>query len=305
MSVVDFSQLPPPNLIKELDFEQILAKRKERFISLYPTEQQQQWKEVLERESEPVTKLLEENAYMELILTNQINQDARALLLAFSSGSDLDHIAVSYYGITRLVITPANPNTVPPSAAVMETDDNLKERCILSLSGFNTAGATNAYKFFAKSADGRVADASIISHEDNPCFLDVYITQHDSSNFEASTDLVKIVQAALDPEDVRPVGDRPTVHSSTAVPYQIKARLYISQTAENVMLLSVAQKKLQKYVENSRKIGQSIRLSAVYAALHVDGVSRVEILNLTSDIEISRSQHAFCTAIDIQIGGTE
>ncbi|CAP02084.1 putative phage tail protein [Acinetobacter baumannii SDF] len=305
MSVVDFSQLPPPNLIKELDFEQILAKRKERFISLFPTEQQLQWKEVLERESEPVTKLLEENAYMELILTNQINQDARALLLAFSSGSDLDHIAISYYGLKRLVITPANPNTVPPTAAVMETDENLKERCILSLSGLNTAGATNAYKFFAKSADGRVADASIISHEDNPCFLDVYITQHDSTNYEASPDLINIVQKALDPEDVRPVGDRPTVHSSKAVPYQIQARLYISQTAENVMLLSVAKKRLEKYVENSKKIGQSIRRSAIYAALHVDGVSRVEILNLTSDIEISRSQHAFCTSLDIQIGGTE
>ncbi|MBK0062618.1 MULTISPECIES: baseplate J/gp47 family protein [unclassified Acinetobacter] len=305
MSVVDFSQLPAPNLIKELDFEQILAKRKERFISLYPTEEQQNWTDILSRESEPVTKILEENAYMEMILTNQINQDARSLLLAFCSGADLDHIALSYYGLTRLIITPANPNTVPPTVAVMESDEDLKERCILSLSGFNTAGAANAYKFFTKSADGRVADASILSHEDNPCYLDVYITQHDSEDFTASTELIDIVQKALDPEDVRPVGDRPTVHSSTAVLYQIQARLYLSQTAENVMLLSVAQSRLQKYVENSKKIGQSIRLSAIYAALHVDGVSRVEIVNMISDIEINKTQHAFCTNIDIQIGGTE
>ena len=305
MSVVDFSQLPSPNLIKVLDYEQILAKRKARFISLYPAEEQEYWADVLTRESEPVTKVLQENAYMEMLMSNQINQDARALLLAFSSGSDLDHIAASYYGVTRLVITPANPNTVPPTAAVMEKDDDLKERCLLSLSGFNTAGAANAYKFFSKSADGRVADASIISHEDNPCFLDVYITQHDSEDFSASPELIDIVQKALDPEDVRPVGDRPTVQSSVAVTYQIQARLYISQTAENVMLLSVAKERLQKYVEQSKKIGQSIRLSAIYAALHVDGVSRVEIINLTSDIEISKSQHAFCTGIDVQIGGTE
>ena len=67
------------------------------------------------------------------------------------------------------------------------------------------------------------------------------------------------------------------------------------------MLLSVAQERLQKYVK-IRKIGQSIRLSAIYAALHVDGVSRVEILNPTSDIVISKSQHAFCTGVDVQIG---
>ncbi|ELY5698036.1 baseplate assembly protein [Acinetobacter baumannii] len=305
MSVVDFSQLPPPDLIKVLDYEQILAQRKARFISLYPPEEQPYWTEVLTRESEPVTKILQENAYLELLTSNQRNQDARALLLAFSTGSDLDHIAVSYYGVTRLVITPANPNTVPPTSAVMESDEDLKERCLLSLSGFNTAGASNAYKFFSKSADGRVADASIISHEDNPCFLDVYITQHDSDDFSASQELIDKVQKALDPEDVRPVGDRPTVHSSTPVTYQIQARLYISQTAENVMLLSVAQERLQKYVKNSKKIGQSIRLSAIYAALHVDGVSRVEILNPTSDIVISKSQHAFCTGVDVQIGGTE
>ena len=79
--------------------------------------------------------------------------------------------------------------------------------------------------------------------------LDVYITQHDSDDFSASPELVNIVQKALDPEDVRPVGDRPSVHSSTPVTYQIQARLYISQTAENVMLLSVAQERLQKYVK--------------------------------------------------------
>lgn len=79
--------------------------------------------------------------------------------------------------------------------------------------------------------------------------LDVYITQHDSDDFSASQELIDKVQKALDPEDVRPVGDRPTVHSSTPVTYQIQARLYISQTAENVMLLSVAQERLQKYVK--------------------------------------------------------
>ena len=102
-------------------------------------------------------------------MSNQKKSGCPALLLAFSTGSDLDHIAVSYYGVTRLVITPANL-ILSPTSAVMESDEDLKERCLLSLSGFNTAGATNAYKFFSKSADGRVADASIISHEDNPCF---------------------------------------------------------------------------------------------------------------------------------------
>ena len=36
------------------------------------------------------------------------------------------------------------------------------------------------------------------------------ITQVDSENGEASEELIQIVQTALDPDTVRPVGDRPS-----------------------------------------------------------------------------------------------
>ena len=37
---VDFSQLPKPNFVDEIDYEQILAERKAFLISLYPPEEQ-------------------------------------------------------------------------------------------------------------------------------------------------------------------------------------------------------------------------------------------------------------------------
>lgn len=305
MSTVDFSQLPIPNLIQELDYETIFENRKERFIALYPDSEQENWRTILSRESDPVTKLLQENAYLELNYINKCNADARALLLAYATGADLDHLALTEYGLIRLLVTPADNSVIPPLPAVYETDERLKERCLLQYDGMNTAGSANAYKFFTLSADGRVHGIKVYSDIDNPYLLDIVISQVDSVNGEASEELIDIVQAALDPDEVRPVCDRPTVKSSIATNYQISAQLFVGKNAEDSLLLEAANLRLDSYIQKSLKNGSSIRRSAIYAALHVDGISRVIVNEPPADIEIDIYHHPVCTSKAITIGGTE
>lgn len=303
MSIVDFSQLPAPNLIKELDFETLLNARKEKFIALYPASEQQKWRSVLSRESEPVVKILQENTYLEMLYQNKCNADARSLLLAYAEGEDLDHLALTEYGLTRLIVTPEDISATPPLPAVYESDERLRERCILSFDGMNTAGSANAYRYFTLSADGRVDGIKVKSDEATPCFLDIVITQVDSENGEASEELIQIIQTALDPDTVRPVGDRPTVKSSIATNYQIEASLYVGKNAEDALLLEAANIRLDKYIKNAQKNGESIYLSAIYAALHVDGIERVEIISPTSDLVMDSYHHPYCTAKNITVGG--
>ena len=303
MSTVDFSQLPEPNLIQELDYESIFNERKEKFIALYPATEQNQWRTILNRESDPVVKVLQENAYLELLYRNKCNADARSLLLAYAEGSDLDHLALTEYGLIRLIVTPADNSVVPPSPAIYESDERLRERCLLSFDGMNTAGSANAYRYFALSADGRVDGIKVKSDEATPCFLDIVITQVDSENGEASEELIQIVQAALDPDTVRPVGDRPTVKSSIATNYQIEAVLYVGKNAEDALLLETANIRLDKYIKNAQKNGESIYLSAIYAALHVDGIERVEIISPTADLVMDNYHHPYCTTKSITVGG--
>ena len=186
MSTVDFSQLLPPSLITELSYEAIFTKRKESFISLYDASEQQAVRELLQRESEPVVKLLQENAYLEMLYQAKCNADARSLLLAYAEKSDLDHLALTEYGLTRLVVAPANNTVIPPIDTVYESDERLRERCLLSFDGMNTAGSANAYRYFALSADGRVDGIKVYSHIDNPYLLDIIISQIDSQNGEAT-----------------------------------------------------------------------------------------------------------------------
>lgn len=305
MSVVDFSQLPAPNLIKELDFETLFNERKEKFIALYPAEEQAQWRAILSRESDPVVKILQENTYLEMLYQHKCNTDALALLIAFSEGSDLDHLALTEYGIIRQIVTPEDLSVTPPLPAVYESDERLKERCLLQYDGMNTAGSANAYRYFSLSADGRVDGVKIKSDESHPYLLDIVITQSDSDNGEASQELVDIVQAALSPDDVRPVCDRPTVISSTATNYQIEAQLFVGKNAEDALLLEAANSRLDSYIQKSKKNGSSIRLSAIYAALHVDGINRVVITQPPADIEIDAYHHPFCANKSVVIGGAE
>ena len=303
MSTVDFSQLLPPSLITELSYEAIFTKRKESFISLYDASEQQAVRELLQRESEPVVKLLQENAYLEMLYQAKCNADARSLLLAYAEKSDLDHLALTEYGLTRLVVTPADNTVIPPVEAVYESDERLRERCILSFDGMNTAGSANAYRYFTLSADGRVDGIKVRSEQDSPYLLDVVITQVDSVNGQASEELVSIVQAALDPDHVRPICDRPTVKSSLATNYQIEAVLYVGKNAEDALLLEAANIRLDKYIKNAQKNGESIYLSAIYAALHVDGIERVQIISPTADLVMDNYHHPYCTTKSITVGG--
>ncbi len=123
MATIDLSLLPPPFVVEELDYETLLAERKATLISLYPEEQRTAVARTLSLESEPLVKLLQENAYREVILRQRVNDAARAVMVAYAVGSDLDQLGANN-NVERLVITPADPSAIPPIEAVMESDSD-------------------------------------------------------------------------------------------------------------------------------------------------------------------------------------
>jgi len=85
-AAIDLSQLPPPQIVEQIDFELILAERKAYMISLWPAEEQAEIAARLDMESEPLTKLLQENAYRETIWRQRVNEASLANLLATARG---------------------------------------------------------------------------------------------------------------------------------------------------------------------------------------------------------------------------
>lgn len=299
---VDFLQLAKPNIIEVVDFEVIFSERKTELINKFNDDEKAAITAVLSRESEPLTKYLQENCYRELVLRNRINISAQALLLAYAEKEDLDQLAANF-NVKRLVITQADHSKVPPVAAVMESDNALRERTQLAFDTLSVAGPESAYKKFARDADGRVGDVSVVSP--NPAYITLTILQADSENGAASPELIQIVEKAVTAEDVRPIGDRVTVQSAQIIPYNIQAKLFIAKDPEAATVLQQAINNANAYTNNNKRLGRSIRLSAIYAALHVSGVSRVELIGPISDVVLTPYQASFCTNINVSIGGIE
>ena len=144
MAIVDLNQLAAPDVVEELDYETILSERKATLVALYPEDQQDAIARTLSLESEPLVKLLQENAYREVIWRQRVNEAARAVMLAYATGADLDQIAGNY-NVKRLVITPADDTTLPPTPAVMESDTDYRLRIQQAFEGLSTAGSVGSY----------------------------------------------------------------------------------------------------------------------------------------------------------------
>jgi len=295
--MIDLSKLPTPDVVEVLDFETILAARKAGLIARFPAEQQAEVAAVLALESEPLVKDLQENAYREMLLRQRINEAAVSGMLAYAKGSDLDHVA-ALFQIERLVVKPANPATGEP--AVMESDADLRMRVQLAPQSFSVAGPEGAYRSHARNADGRVLDASATSPR--PCEVLVTVLSR-LGDGTAPQDLIDKVAASLRADDVRPLTDLVTVRSASILPYQVVAIIYTFPGPDSSVVLELARRRLAAYVEECHRLGREVAVSGLHAALHVDGVERVELRSPIANIVADLTLAPYCTVMDVQHGG--
>lgn len=290
MSRIDLSGLPAPNVVTSLDFEQVLARLKDDLIARMPN-----LASALALESEPLTKLLEVMAYIEVMKTNQINQTAKAMLLAYASGSTLDHLA-SAVNISRLLIAPANPNTVPPTHAVYETDEALRRRIQLEPERAS-AGSEGAYMFWALSADGDVRDISVVTNTPGEAIL--YVQSHSQA---IADDLLKDkVRQAVDTPNRKPFTDSILIASGEPADFDVQAELTLYPGPDKNVVITTATEQLKKYLDKVRYLGYDVTISGLHHALHQAGVQRVNLLSPLADLNLPKSQYANCTNITLNV----
>jgi phage-related baseplate assembly protein len=292
MSTVDLSSLPAPDVLEDLDVEEIYAEELANFRLLMG----EAWSAPLE--SEPVVKLLEQAAYRKLSNRARVNDAAKALLLPFSKRKDLDQLAARV-NLKRLVVQAADNTVVPPVLEVLEVDDALRERIQLRYEGLTTAGPRQSYILHARNASGLVADATAESPSPSTVVVTVLAL---NGRGEADAELLDTVKAALSDDDVRPLGDRLIVQSAQVLPYRIEAILHMEGVgAENEAILNDATNRLGAWINPRKRLGVEVARSAIDAQLHITGVRRVELVGW-QDIFPTKEQAAFCTGFSVVRG---
>ena len=289
-TAVDLSRLPAPDIIEALDFETIQADAVARMLELMP--------DFENRDSDPVTKLLQVVSYIVQLVRQRVNDAARAVMPAYAVGADLDNIA-ALFGITRLMITPAD--VVLGIPAVMESDADFRRRMVLAPEGYSVAGPEGAYIFHALSADGDVLDASATSPDPGEVLVSILSR---TGSGAASPELIATIAAYVSDEARRPLTDFVTVQSAEIVNYAVDATLTTFSGPDGGVVLAAAQASLDAYVESSHRLGRDITRSALFAALHVEGVQNVVLTSPAADIVIARTQAPFCTGTTVNYAGT-
>ena len=298
MPTIDLSQLPLPQIIEPLDFETILVEVKAVMIAAFPADQQASVAAALALESEPLNVIAQAIAYRELLLRRRINEGAAACMLSHATGTDLDNLAANL-DTERLTITPETDT----SDAVMESDEAMRLRAQSAFEGMSVAGPSAAYEYFARSASGKVADARATSPAPAEVVIAVLSTDGDGT---ASPDLLAAVTAAVNDEEVRPLGDRVTVRSADIVDYSIDAELFLYPGPESEPIINAAMASLRGFLaDNDKKIGRDVARSAISASLHVQGVQRVVLRSPSTDLQISDTQAARNIGYTVENGGTD
>lgn len=289
-TAVDLSRLPSPEVVETLSFESIfaemLADLKERdpgFTALVP--------------SDPAWRILEVAAYRELLIRQRINDACRGVMVAYAQGGALDHLG-ALVGAVRLELVPADAEQ--GTAAVMEDDAAFRRRIVLAPDGFSVAGPEAAYVYHALSAHPDVLDATAIS----PAPGEVVITvQSRVGNGEAAAPVLAAVDARLNAEEVRPLTDLVTVQSATVVDFTVAAQLHVFAGPDSSVVRAEAEARLLAHLAESQRLGRDVTRSAIFAALHAEGVQRVDLVAPADDIAVDRTRVAVCSAVAVTVAG--
>ncbi len=290
--VINLSDLPVPDAIVVPDASVIFGAWLARLRELDP-----EFDALVE--SDPAYKQGEVTAFQLTLAFQRVNDAVRAVFLASAQKADLDQIGAAF-NVERMVIVPANPDAVPPTDAIMEEDDAFRERIQLSWSQLNTAGARNAYRFHARSADEDVLDADAYGPEEHGRAgeVDVYVLSRKGDG-TASEALLDAVSAQLNADEIRPLTDFVTVKSAIIHDYSVTAELEIPDGPDAGEVLENAKNTLMSYTQLANRINGMVPVSAIYAALQQTGVARVILTSPRADIEPATGTAPRCAAINV------
>ena len=274
----DLASLPTPAVIEPLSFEKIFSELQAEFQSRYPD-----YSALLA--SDPAVKLLEVAAYREVLLRNRINAAAKASLLAFATGSDLDHLA-AFYGVTRLMD---------------ETDEGLRLRTRQRIIGFANAGGAAHYRYWALSASPEVSDVEVDSPEPGRVRISVLAKGEEQT---VSNAVLNAVRAVVLRDDIRVLTDTVEVVPAVLIPITVAARIWLYPDTP-MAAFDAIEARFKEALAAQSGLGWDLTPSWVIGELQRPGVHKVELLAPTTDIRANATQAVRLMHLNLEFAGRD
>ncbi|SON55532.1 baseplate assembly protein [Hartmannibacter diazotrophicus] len=276
----------------------------------------------------------EGGAYQEQLVDQRINEAMSALSLATATGAALDHIAATYYGISRQSTTDGD------GLVTFESDARFRARIALAPEAFSTAGPEGAYDFHALELDGLpdLSDVATYSEEDGATYSDAVLFADAYSRGQRTTAfagrangdpvlapevllvvlpgtdygaadqaLIDRVYDAVTSEEVRPIGDNVRIEAAEVVDYTVEMTVAYAAGADPAPMIAEVEAKIAAYAAKRRRVGFTAERLGLGGCGYVSGVEAVTLTSPAADVGGGSKQAPNCTAITVtavQAAGT-
>lgn len=299
----DLTQLLPAKLLEEVEFEVILAAQKQyvldRWDDVRTTRPDLPPLTTLGLETEPMTIVLETYAYREMLLRALVNDKARAVMLAYSTGTDLDHLGVRF-GVERMPLV-AEPRSYSTNPEDWESDDRLRRRIQLAPEAFSTAGARGAYIFHALTFDVSIADAWAFSPKEGR----VHVAVAGADGADVSDDILAGLIDRFARDEIVPLTDAVTVRRAVRRAYAIVGTLLMEPGPDPAAVRAEAEAALQAYAALRATIHSTVYLSGLTAAGKVGAAESFVLAMPTSNVIAGDAEIPHLTSVTLTVNELE
>lgn len=276
-TAINLSGLTPPDIIETLDYEAIVTAMRNDLVERFPL-----IAGVIDLESEPARKLIEAFAYREMRLRARINDASRAVLLASSYGTNLDHLGALF----------------ATARQEGEDDERFRRRIQLAPEAFSVAGPEGAYQYHALTVAPWARDVSAVSRRPGVVRVTVLKAGPDPAPTLTEREGIRL---HLKDEAIRPLTDVVEVLAPTIRRSRIVARLTLYPGPDGEVVRQRALAAVTSWVEKNRMLGMNLRRSALFAALHQEGVHSVDLVSPADDLVLDVTEVYAIQGIEVTI----
>jgi phage-related baseplate assembly protein len=277
-------RLPKPVVVRELDYEALLATRKGQFAALWDARRAQYPDlppiDTITLETDPATILLEHAAFADLLFVAELNDAARVVrLIDFAAGSDLD-LHAEEMALARL-----------PG----ESDAALRARVKTRRRGSSAAGSDDWFAWHAMTASPDVAEIAISEPEGG--LVDIAVRSRIGAGIPDAA-LTAAVSAVLTSRAVRPRCIRVQVSPAVARPVDVRAAVTLEPDALDEVFIS-ARESFPASIAALARLGRDLTTTRIKSLLSPPGVYSVEVTAPAGDVVVAPNE--LITLADVQI----
>jgi phage-related baseplate assembly protein len=276
-------------VVKQVDFK---ALKTENLNKL--TELDADFAEVLE--SDPAAKILEVDAYVRTVDLTRVNDAARKVMLAYSTGTSLDNLGL-LFGVTRATL-----GTDGQGRTLYEDDERLRRRIQLAPGAYSVAGPPEAYVFWALTWAPNATDASVFVPTPGTVQVTLLGPGADAQPLPSEVAAVRVGFAT---ENVRPMTDNVIVAPATITPYAIEAEYWLLPGPDAAVVEAQINAELDAVLTEHRKLGRDMARSVLIDAIQSPAVSRVNLISPAADVLIDDRFVALPTSRKLTLKGRE